>query len=67
MVLGFGGNFGIVTSFRYCLHAVGQTVIGGAVIYAYKDARQVLREFREFASTAPDALTVYACLPFTPV
>jgi Berberine and berberine like len=27
-----------------------------------KDARDVLRGFREFAPTAPDALTVYACL-----
>src|SRR6516162_11708091 len=59
---GGGGNFGIVTSFRYRLHSVGPTVIGGAVLYAYKDARQVLRGFREFAPTAPDALTVYACL-----
>jgi len=59
---GGGGNFGIVTSFRYRLHSVGRTVIGGAVLYAYKDARQVLRGFREFTATAPDALTVYACL-----
>ena len=59
---GGGGNFGIVTSFRYRLHSVGPTVIGGAVLYAYKDARQVLRGFREFTPTAPEALTVYACL-----
>lgn len=59
---GGGGNFGIVTSLRYRLHSVGPTVIAGAVSYAYKDARQVLRGFREFTSTAPDALTVYACL-----
>jgi FAD/FMN-containing dehydrogenase len=59
---GGGGNFGIVTSFRYRLHSVGPTVIGGAVLYAYEDARQVLRGFRQFAPTAPDALTVHACL-----
>ena len=61
-VRGGGGNFGIVTSLRYRLHTVGPTVIGGAVLYAYKDARQVLRGFREFTAAAPDALTVYACL-----
>jgi FAD/FMN-containing dehydrogenase len=59
---GGGGNFGIVTSFRYRLHPVGPTVIGGAVIYAYQDALKVLRHFRDFASSAPDTLTVYACL-----
>jgi FAD/FMN-containing dehydrogenase len=59
---GGGGNFGIVTSLRYRLHSVGPTVMGGAVLYAYKDARQVLRGFREFTPTAPDALTVYVCL-----
>src|SRR6516165_5298408 len=59
---GGGGNFGIVTSFRYRLHPVGPTVIGGAVLYAYEDALKVLRHFRDFASSAPDTLTVYACL-----
>jgi len=59
---GGGGNFGIVTSFSYRLHPVGQTVIGGAILYAYKDALKVLRNFRDFADSAPDALTVYACL-----
>src|SRR5262245_23692507 len=59
---GGGGDFGIVTSFRYRLHPVGPTVIGGAVMYAYKDALKVLRHFRDFASFAPDTLTVYACL-----
>src|SRR5262249_54299340 len=38
------------------------TVIGGAVMYAYKDALKVLRHFRDFASSAPDTLTAYACL-----
>jgi len=59
---GGGGNFGIVTSFRYRLHPVGPTVIGGAVMYAYEEALKVLRHFRDFASSAPDTLTVFACL-----
>ena len=59
---GGGGNFGIVTSFRYRLRPVGPTVIGGAVLYAYKDAMKVLRHFREFAPSVPDPLTVFACL-----
>jgi FAD/FMN-containing dehydrogenase len=59
---GGGGNFGIVTSFCYRLHPVGPIVIGGAILYAYRDAPKVLRNFRDFAHSAPDALTVYACL-----
>jgi len=60
---GGGGNFGIVTSFCYHLHPVGPTVIGGAIMYAYSDAEQVLRRFRDFSRSAvPDVLTVFACL-----
>jgi FAD/FMN-containing dehydrogenase len=59
---GGSGNFGIVTSFRYRLHPIGPRVMGGAVMYAYKDALKVLRNFRDFVRSAPDTLTVYACL-----
>jgi FAD/FMN-containing dehydrogenase len=45
---GGGGNFGIVTSLRYRLYPVGPMVIGGAIMYAYKDAERVLRHFRDF-------------------
>src|SRR5262249_57737906 len=59
---GGGGNFGIVTSFHYRLHPIVPMVIGGAVTYAYEDALEVLRHFRNFVGSASDALTVYACL-----
>jgi hypothetical protein len=60
---GGGGNFGIVTSFCYRLHPVGPTVIGGAILYAYKDAEKVLQHFHDFSRSAvPDPLTVFACL-----
>ena len=59
---GGGGNFGIVTSFCYRLHRVGPTVIGGTILYSYRDALKVLCSFRDFARSVPDALTVYACL-----
>jgi FAD/FMN-containing dehydrogenase len=60
---GGGGNFGIVTSFCYRLHPVGPTVLGGAIMYAYRDAEKVLRHFRDFSRSAvPDPLTVFACL-----
>src|SRR5215831_12691627 len=60
---GGGGNFGIVTSFCYRLNPAGPTVIGGVIMYAYKDAEKVLRRFRDLSlSSVPDELTVFACL-----
>jgi len=59
---GGGGNFGIATGFEYRLFPVGPLVMGGMVTYPYSQARQVLEFFREFSATAPDQLTVYACL-----
>jgi hypothetical protein len=40
-VRGGGGNFGIVTTFEYCLHEV-TTVLGGAVLYPAAKAKQIL-------------------------
>jgi FAD/FMN-containing dehydrogenase len=57
---GGGGNFGVVTSFEYQLHAVGPTILGGMVAYPLRKAREVLRFYREFNKAAPDELTTYA-------
>jgi FAD/FMN-containing dehydrogenase len=71
-VRGGGGNFGIVTSFEYRLHAVGPTVLAGPIFYPLEDAPKVLRFYREFAAAAPDELTtifnlrVAPPLPFLP-
>jgi FAD/FMN-containing dehydrogenase len=54
---GGGGNFGVVTSFEYRLHAVGPTVLAGPIYYALEDAPEVLRSYRDFAADAPDELT----------
>src|SRR6266849_4203151 len=60
-VRGGGGNFGIVTSFEFRMHAVGP-VLAGKVVYPMTGAREVLRFYREYTSTAPDELTAYASL-----
>jgi hypothetical protein len=62
---GGGGNFGIVTSFKYKLHPVS-TVLGGLILYTREMATEVLRTFRDFMQTAPDELTAYAALIYTP-
>ena len=45
---GGGGNFGIVSSFRFALHPVGPTVTAGPVFWAAEDTTDVLRFYREF-------------------
>ncbi|HLZ85246.1 MAG TPA: FAD-binding oxidoreductase [Caulobacteraceae bacterium] len=51
---GGGGNFGVVTEFEFRLHPVGQ-VLGGMVLYPLDQARDVLRFYRDFCPTLPDA------------
>src|SRR6185503_8974840 len=69
---GGGGNFGIVTSLEFRLHAVGPMVTGGAVFYPAELAGDVLRFYRDWIDTAPDELTTLVNLltcppaPFLP-
>jgi FAD/FMN-containing dehydrogenase len=53
---GGGGNFGVVSTFRFALHAVGPTVMAGPVFWAAEDTAEVLRFYREFVTDAPDEL-----------
>jgi len=64
-VRGGGGNFGIATAFEYQLHHVG-LLLSGKVVYPMDRAREVLRFYREYTSSAPDDLTVYASLMTMP-
>jgi FAD/FMN-containing dehydrogenase len=71
-IRGGGGNFGVVTSFEYRLHAVGPIVLAGPIFHPLEQAPAVLRFYREFAAAAPDELTtifnlrVAPPLPFLP-
>jgi len=53
---GGGGNFGVVTSFRFALHPLGPTVMAGPVFWAADDTTDVLRFYRDFIAEAPDEL-----------
>jgi FAD/FMN-containing dehydrogenase len=53
---GGGGNFGVVTSFRFALHPVGPTVLAGPVFWAADDTADVLAFYRDFVAQAPDEL-----------
>lgn len=63
---GGGGNFGVVTSFRYRLHPVGSDVFAGPVIWALEDAPDVLRFYREFIARVPREMSTSVILRKAP-
>ncbi|EPX82810.1 FAD-binding oxidoreductase [Salipiger mucosus] len=71
-IRGGGGNFGVVASFEFRLHAVGPEVLSGLVVHPIAEAPALLKEFRAICDEAPDELTVWSVmrkappLPFLP-
>ncbi|MEO7510862.1 MAG: FAD-binding protein, partial [Gemmatimonadaceae bacterium] len=63
---GGGGNFGVVTTFQFRLHAVGPDVLSGLIVFPLTEARSVLRKYRDFAASAPDELSVWTILRSAP-
>lgn len=63
---GGSGNFGIVTSLEFQLHAVGPTVLAGFIFHPWEQAREVARFYREFTAQAPDELAVYLVFATSP-
>jgi FAD/FMN-containing dehydrogenase len=62
---GGGGNFGVVTSFEYQLHPVGQW-LAGTVVYPRSQARDILRYHRDFSETCSDNTATFAGLMTSP-
>jgi len=62
---GGGGNFGVVTSFRFRLHPVG-TVLGGGVTFPAGQAAAALRFYRDFTRHSPDELSTAASVWLDP-
>jgi hypothetical protein len=52
---GGGGNFGVVTTFEYQLHPVGD-IYGGPIAYPVDRAADVLRFYRSYIAEAPEDL-----------
>ena len=55
-IRGGGGNFGVVTSFEYQLHAVGPMVLAGVLFYPFAKAKEYLRFYSDFSRQSPDEL-----------
>jgi hypothetical protein len=56
---GGGGNFGIVTSFTFRCHDIGDSgvIIGGPVLYDLADTAEVMRWYRELLPSLPEELS----------
>lgn len=56
---GGGGNFGVVTSFTFRTHDIGEhgNIIGGPVLYDLADAPEVMRWYRELLPSLPEELS----------
>lgn len=56
---GGGGNFGVVTSFTFRCHEIGETgtIIGGPVLYDFADSAEVMRWYRELLPALPEELS----------
>ena len=56
---GGGGNFGVVTSFTFRCHDIGEsgTIIGGPILYDMADTAEVMRWYRELLPALPEELS----------
>ncbi len=64
-IRGGGGNFGVVTSFRFRLHPVPE-IYGGPMFYDLKDAATVLRFYRDHIVTASEKLGAFPGFQIAP-
>jgi len=65
-IRGGGGNFGVVTSFEFALHAVGPMVTGGLIVFPFAQAGSVLRKYRDYVEALDDDVSVWAVLRKAP-
>ena len=56
---GGGGNFGIVTSFTFRCHDIGDhgTIVGGPVFYDFADTAEVMRWYRDLLPSLPEEIS----------
>lgn len=63
---GGGGNFGIVTGFKYQLFPVGPQIIGGAIAWGEDQIPEVLQMYKRFIDNAPPEMNAALVLRKAP-
>lgn len=65
-IRGGGGNFGVVTAFKYQLHDFDPTIFGGDIVYPFEQAKDVLLFFAEYSESLPDEANTELFAAVTP-
>lgn len=65
-VRGGGGNFGVVSTFEFCLHPLGPEIMTAQAFYRQRDGREALRFYRDFMASAPDEVNLLAAVAKIP-
>lgn len=71
-IRGGGGNFGVITEFEFKLYPVGPEILAGLLVFPYKQAKAILKQYRDFIQTTPPEFNVWVVmrkappLPFLP-
>jgi FAD/FMN-containing dehydrogenase len=63
---GGGGNFGVVTEFEFQLHPVGPEVFAGLIVFPLESGGELLWQYREYARTLPDEMSVWVVMRHAP-
>jgi FAD/FMN-containing dehydrogenase len=63
---GGGGNFGVVTSFEFRLHALPASIIGGALALKFDNPRALLRAYADFSADVSDGFSAMLDIVPTP-
>uniref|UniRef100_UPI0030DDB3A4 FAD-binding oxidoreductase n=1 Tax=uncultured Winogradskyella sp. TaxID=395353 RepID=UPI0030DDB3A4 len=64
-IRGGGGNFGIVTAFKFQAHAV-KNVIGGPTLWPIEKTEEIMEWYHEFLLNAPDELNGFIAIMVIP-
>lgn len=64
-IRGGGGNFGIVTSFKFQAHPV-KTVFGGPTLWPIEKTEEIMEWYHDFLNSAPDELNGFIATMIIP-
>ncbi len=65
-IRGGSGNFGVVISFEFQLHAIGNEVLSGLVVHPFEQAPGLLQKYRDYVKNLPDEMTCWVVLRKAP-